>query len=977
MSLSVELIRPDDFLSLTVGAFNLRLDASHPGGPALVRQDQRVPAFLVVTFPPQSVGEEAFFEGLTETDSDARKAPGDVQSRLSGPSRLAFRVPESVASIPYTLEGLLDWTALVPSLAPLRALVGQPFFPPDTQPPPVAAPSDTETSIELPWRLILSPGPDARWRHAMQPRTHRGRTELWHTRLVPPGGPRAELSDEVKADIRAIFSPDYNADNPPKMADTGPFRSSLQPLDRHQLVQLTSTFGIQRPGFHSDLGKPAHASRLALSALGGSLHADGDWPDEPSHISLVSWRHTASFARDDYVTVVRRGRFFPFMHRASWIKITDRRFESFPSSTPSGQPVSYLRQFQLLDGIQLDVRYTGEAFDSAGREMPLAELIRINTRTTPRISEPVFIKGPPLAGGPDVQTASFEVRVGGALFPFSLTGIDPAGNAADFTSPLIFIPDDDIPDNVDVVARHWREQMTKADRSARVANKQVAIAPPEPGSATTTFTTTAFNFDAQLGAGPGGFLPVMSSVEVRVPSIEAVTSKETPTEVAFFGKYLAGGFGAAGGVFAQVVGNLNVGFSADQAGGIAKPDMSVGGFARSVGPVAGDVAKASLGTFDPAAAFNGIDAKLFGVLPLKDILNEGDFASSAPAITTRLDPTPAAPTATVTRLAWSAVPKPKDIPPLVFAPQAATRLAIDVTITQPLTSAGGAPGAPSIRVEGRLNDFTVTLKEVLAISFREFRFLSVSGGKPSVNVDLAPGLPLEFQGALAFVHKLTDLIPPGLFGDSGPTLKLTADAVEVGFALGLPPASLGVFTIRNIGISTSLRLPFLLGQPSFAFGFAARQKPFQLAVLILGGGGFFRIELDTEKVRLVEGMLEFGGVLALDIGVASGSISIMAGIYFALRSDAAELTGFVDVSGELTILGLVSVSVEFNLSLTYYLRDNVVKGVATVSVSVRIAFVSKSVSFSVERSFSAGSDHISIAEAMTPGDWQAYAGAFG
>jgi hypothetical protein len=45
-------------------------------------------------------------------------------------------------------------------------------------------------------------------------------------------------------------------------------------------------------------------------------------------------------------------------------------------------------------------------------------------------------------------------------------------------------------------------------------------------------------------------------------------------------------------------------------------------------------------------------------------------------------------------------------------------------------------------------------------------------------------------------------------------------------------------------------------------------------------------------------------------------------------------------------------------------------------VSVRIAFVSKSVSFSVERSFSAGSKHLSIADAMTPGDWAVYTGAF-
>ena len=51
-------------------------------------------------------------------------------------------------------------------------------------------------------------------------------------------------------------------------------------------------------------------------------------------------------------------------------------------------------------------------------------------------------------------------------------------------------------------------------------------------------------------------------------------------------------------------------------------------------------------------------------------------------------------------------------------------------------------------------------------------------------------------------------------------------------------------------------------------------------------------------------------------------------------------------------------------------------GVAKVTVSVRVAFISKSVSFSVGRSFEAGSRHLSIAEAMGAGDWADYAEAF-
>jgi hypothetical protein len=149
-----------------------------------------------------------------------------------------------------------------------------------------------------------------------------------------------------------------------------------------------------------------------------------------------------------------------------------------------------------------------------------------------------------------------------------------------------------------------------------------------------------------------------------------------------------------------------------------------------------------------------------------------------------------------------------------------------------------------------------------------------------------------------------------------------------------------------------------------------------VAVLILGGGGFVRIELDTEGVRCVEVMIEFGGVVALDVGVASGAVQIMAGIYIGIKGDASELTGYVRVGGEVTVLAIISISIEFMLSLSYLPVPKVARGVARVSVSVRIAFVSKSVSFSVERSFSAGSKHLSIADAMTPGDWAVYTGAF-
>ena len=45
------------------------------------------------------------------------------------------------------------------------------------------APTEFQTSLEIPWRLKLSPGPTGAWVHQTDPVDHGGRVELWHSRL--------------------------------------------------------------------------------------------------------------------------------------------------------------------------------------------------------------------------------------------------------------------------------------------------------------------------------------------------------------------------------------------------------------------------------------------------------------------------------------------------------------------------------------------------------------------------------------------------------------------------------------------------------------------------------------------------------------------------------------------------------------------------------------------------------------------------
>lgn len=966
MAIVVAVLRPDDLIDLSIEGHNLRLDASRRDAPMLVHDDPSQDAFLVAVFPPQSFAEQALGETDSPSTSEIANAPGEYNARLSGPTRLAFRVPAGV-EIPYSVEGLLDWSRLEPSLTPVGAVRGQPTFILGHG-PKVVRPSATHTAIELPYRVHLSPGPDGQWRHALQPVSTNRRTVLWNTRLVhaPADGVAVELGPDQTSPIRAVYSPDFDLDSPPLPNPPAPpfppgeFRMSLWKYPRHGLVRLTSTFGWLA-NRRNDLGKPAEARRLALTSLGGMLDASGSWPNGPAGFSLVGWTHLAALGRDSYVRVVLKGRLFPLMNRATMDVITERRFEPFGAT-----PVAYLRQYIKIMVDEREVVYEGQPFVHDGREMPLAR-VRINVDETPKIEN---VPGILFEG---VQTASTEIRLGPAFWPFPCTATDKAGNGIDLAIGMIFVPEEDLVANLSTVASYYRA-LPKEQTLAPTNNARIKLADFGSPSETTSFVVAGFQFDVDVGPGVAGFLPKTSGLDVRVPSLELLTGSAKPTSIRFTDGFLANGFDPAAGLFAEVAGTpLGVAFAADQAGGIVRPDLSVRGFSRDFGPIAGDLGNITSGAFDPTTAFGSLDAKLFGALPIKDILGSNALAEGAPRITTEIDP--ASPQHVVTRLSWNTRTQAHSLGVVTYTPGASTRLDITVAVRRSIAPEGPALPAETT-IDGKLNEFMVELLEVVQIHFAEFRFSSGTGRSTAVTVKLADSNPIQFKGGLDFIRKLTEIMPPGVFGENGPRITLRPDAIEVGFSLALPPAAFGVFSIRNIAISTALTLPFLTGRPSFAFAFSTREKPFCLAVLILGGGGFVRVELDTQGVRSVEVMFEFGGVFALDVGVASGSVHIFAGIYIGLKDEASELTGYVRVGGEMRVL-IVSVSLEFMLSLTYYVDAKVAKGVAKVSVSVKIAFASVPVSFSVERSFSAGSRHLSIGEAMSDSDWSRYAAAFG
>ena len=119
--------------------------------------------------------------------------------------------------------------------------------------PKLAAPTDTETAIEAPTRLVLSPNSYGAWVHAIAPvesaQTHR--VELWHTRLAVRTDSGVTEADDFRRTVRAIWSPDANLDAPfsvpPHAVPPTPFLAALDQHDRHNLVHLSANHQLYIP----------------------------------------------------------------------------------------------------------------------------------------------------------------------------------------------------------------------------------------------------------------------------------------------------------------------------------------------------------------------------------------------------------------------------------------------------------------------------------------------------------------------------------------------------------------------------------------------------------------------------------------------------------------------------------------------------------------------------------------------------------
>jgi hypothetical protein len=275
-----------------------------------------------------------------------------------------------------------------------------------------------------------------------------------------------------------------------------------------------------------------------------------------------------------------------------------------------------------------------------------------------------------------------------------------------------------------------------------------------------------------------------------------------------------------------------------------------------------------------------------------------------------------------------------------------------LTVSVEVRAAGPNPAGAEIAAQ--LDDFQLNLLpgfELMAVKFNRLAFRGSTARKPEVDVVFDD---LEFVGILSFVEVLKELIPLDGFSDP-PFLDVSTEGISAGFTIALPNVAIGVFSLTNISLGADVRVPFLGQVVSVGFNFCTRERPFCLAVAFLGGGGFIGLRLSPEGMVLLEGAFEFGAVVALDFGVASGSVSVMAGIYFKIEGSEGQLTGYLRIRGEVDVLSLISASIELYLALEYFTADDKLVGEASLKITVEVLFFSGSVTVRARRTF-AGSN---------------------
>ncbi len=882
-------LRPDDHVILGVRWSGLVLTGGAAGVPLMLEatvDDAR----LLLVLPPQHMAEQRSPAGSAppSTRPTGLTGTGPVSvgvwpAVLSGPSQVAFAV-ERGRRLPLTLDGLLAALATSPLVRTAVAGSGRP----------------DDTAIELPWGLLGVPtspsaggGPFCALPAGPSPSPD-GATVLWRVRVVPAPG-----AAEPTIGLRL-------AENPAAAAD--PFPLPLPRPDRASIVSAARAHD-------------ATASRLELSALGGTLMADGQW-------ETFAWEQRTVLGRDLRVRTVARGVLYPLGHRAEFLRCTERVID------PGAAGAAVLR---AVDAIVVTEPVRTESGDAMTRRVFPFDQVELTTRLFTQMREPAWLSFPLPGAPPGLPTHFQPTGLDGRPLRFPIVCITSNGPVhtgipvhADI--PLIFVRDHSpqVSSLTDPgLARALADLYGEVTVPLPAVPLDLVRAPsPRDGDTHEVLAMTIGGIEKVpdvgnrlAGLASDGYRPALTALRIAMPALRTLLGDSTPRQVR-----LAPGFlrnGPSEDVLLTVVGDpIGVSFarSADRSGGLVAPSYVADAISRSLGPVSlAGLPAPDTGLINPRALFDSA-ATVLG-FPLRDLLSQ---LKLPPQITSRLGPG-GAPEVT---MRWTDVTL-RSVGPFTALP--GTRLDLTVDIT--------AAGSATVCT---IHDFALVLPPgsaaLLRLSFGSLTFTQRPGRRPELDVE---DVAAAFLGDLQLLQELEEAVD---LGGAGRILDVRTTGIAVRYELPVPSVAAGAFLLSGIAVVLGVDVPFDGRPVAVSLGFSSRDRPFSLGVLMFGGGGYIDLRIDRDGLRRLEASLEFGAVVAVDFVIARGEVHALGGVRFILDADGSvTLTGYLRIGGSVEVLGLVSVSIEMRLELTYQSARRSMVGRATIVVEIDLTLWSDSV----------------------------------
>ena len=269
----------------------------------------------------------------------------------------------------------------------------------------------------------------------------------------------------------------------------------------------------------------------------------------------------------------------------------------------------------------------------------------------------------------------------------------------------------------------------------------------------------------------------------------------------------------------------------------------------------------------------------------------------------------------------------------------------------------------------QVGSFPIALLANCALTFDE-------GGR--IRFDISPDR-VRLQQVLAF---LADILARFGYSDKGFSVAITPAGIRSILDLPLPDVQSGAFGIANLNLGFSFGLSILGGfKITTGLSVGRRTAPFTLTIFILGGAGWFELEVSyTPGGRLFETRVSIGILAAASLAIALGPIKGGVYAYFGITVEyrgSNQSPGNLTVGllilfiGEVSLLGIINVSLSLSLEAQYTSGGGLV-GRGQVSYKIKIGpfftiKVSAGVQYTFGRRGGSGRDALALAGGFEEG----------